>query len=136
VDPICPAVPWHWLRAAASDHKAVLARHVRFMQPRMEMNVLIQNTESTRTVEASDSLVDKVGNLWCTFMHDSPSWPVHGHYTCLACGRRYLVMWEREEGPLASPGALKNANLPANAEHLNSASAVLDNSRTAFARVQ
>jgi hypothetical protein len=98
--------------------------------------MLIQNAESTRTAESGGSPIDKLGNLWCTLMHDSPSWPIHGHYTCLACGRRHLVRWEREEGPLTSPEAFKNANLSADAEHLNSASAVLGHSKTAFARVQ
>jgi hypothetical protein len=104
------------------------------------MNVLIQNAESTRTAKASNSAVDKLGgklgNLWCALMHDSPGWPIHGHYTCHACGRRHLVKWEREQGPLTSPAALKNAGLPTSAEHLSSALAVLPNSATAFAGVQ
>jgi hypothetical protein len=115
---------------------SVLVRHVQFTQPKVEINALIQNAESTRTVEAGYSPVDKLGNLWCTLMHDSLSWPIHGHYTCLACGRRHLVRWEREAGTLTSPGTLKNADLPASAEHLNSAPAVLPNSTTAFAGVQ
>jgi hypothetical protein len=98
--------------------------------------MLTQNAEIIRTAEGSASPVDTLGNLWCTLMHDSLGWPIHGHYTCLACGRRHSVRWERDEGPLASPGALKNADLPASAEHLNSAPAVLPNSTTAFARVQ
>jgi hypothetical protein len=54
--------------------------------------------------------------------------------TCLTCGRQHLVGWEREA--FTSPEALKNADLPANAEHFNSAAAVLDDSNAAFARVQ
>jgi hypothetical protein len=122
--------------SAASDHKAVLARRVRFMQPGMEMKVLIHNAESTRTLEASGSPVEKLGNLWCTLMHDSLSWPIHGRYTCLACGRQHLVRWERGESPFTSPEPSKNADLPAPAEHLNSAPAVLPKRATAFARVQ
>ena len=98
--------------------------------------MLIQNLESTRTIDDSRSPVDKLGNLWCTLMHDSMSWPIHGHYTCLACGRQHLVRWEQPEGPLTSSGVLKNANLQAPAEQLNSAPAVLPDSKTAFARVQ
>lgn len=94
------------------------------------------NAESIRTAESSGSPIDKLGDIWCALMHDSPSWPIHGHYTCLVCGRQHLVGWERGEDPLTSPGALKNAGLQAPAEHLNSAPAVLDNSKTAFARVQ
>jgi hypothetical protein len=112
------------------------ARRVRLFQSKAGITMLTQNAENTRTVEDSGSPVDKLGNLWCTLMHDSPSWPIHGHYTCLACGRRYLIPWEREEGPHTYPEALKNANLSANAEHVNSAPAVPGNSKTAFARVQ
>ncbi len=36
----------------------------------------------------------KLGDLWCSFMHASPMWPIHGHYECAECGRRYLVPWE------------------------------------------
>ena len=96
----------------------------------------VQNPGSTRTVADSRSPVDKLANLWCTLMHDSLSWPIHGHYTCLACGRRHLVRWERKEGPLTSPGTLRNADMPTSAEHLNSAPAVLPDNTTAFARVQ
>jgi hypothetical protein len=141
-----PDVPMRWLRTAKSNHEAFqvlmfliqagLARHVRLMQLKMEITMLTQNAENTPTAEASASPVDKLGNLWCTLMHDSLSWPIHGHYTCLACGRRHSVTWEREEGPLTSPEALKDADLPASAEHLNSARAVLPNSTAAFARVQ
>ena len=37
----------------------------------------------------------KWGDLWCTFMHASPKWPIHGHYECGDCGRRFLVPWEQ-----------------------------------------
>lgn len=30
-----------------------------------------------------------IGTLWCTLFHDSPMWPVHGHYECRTCGRQY-----------------------------------------------
>src|SRR2546422_563673 len=35
----------------------------------------------------------KLGTLWCGFMHDSPMWPIHGQYQCRTCGRQYLVPW-------------------------------------------
>jgi hypothetical protein len=95
--------------------------------------MLTQNAESTRTDRDSGSPFDRLGYLWCTLMHDSPSWPIHGHYTCLTCGRRHLVRWEREERPLASSADSKDANLPASAEHLNSAPAVLPNSNSVCA---
>jgi hypothetical protein len=102
---------------------------LQFTQAKVEMKILIQNTESIRTFEDSSSPMNKLGNLWCTLMHDSMGWPIHGHYTCLACGRQHLVSWDREEVAL-------NADLQARAEHLNSASAVPDKSKTEFARVQ
>ena len=39
----------------------------------------------------------KLGDLWCHFMHASPTWPIHGHYHCGVCGRRFAVPWEVEE---------------------------------------
>ena len=95
-----------------------------------------QDFESTRTVEDNRSPVDKLGNLWCTLMHDSMSWPIHGHYTCLTCGRQHLVRWEREEGPLTSSGVSQSADLQARAEHLSSVPVVIPDSATAFTRVQ
>jgi hypothetical protein len=94
----------------------------------------LQNLESTPTAEDSRSPVEKLGNLWCTLMHDSLSWPIYGHYTCLTCGRQHSVRWEPEV--FTAPAALQNASLPASAEHFSSAPAVLDSSKTAFARLQ
>lgn len=31
--------------------------------------------------------------IWCSFMHDSPMWPIHGRYACRVCGREYPVAW-------------------------------------------
>ncbi len=36
---------------------------------------------------------NKVGALWCSLMHNSPMWPMHGHYECRVCGRQYDVPW-------------------------------------------
>ena len=35
----------------------------------------------------------KIGALWCSLMHDAPMWPIHDHYECRDCGRRYPVPW-------------------------------------------
>jgi len=35
----------------------------------------------------------KIVALWCSQMHGSPLWPIHGHYQCRVCGRRYRVSW-------------------------------------------
>jgi hypothetical protein len=40
----------------------------------------------------------KLGSLWCTLMHESLSWPIHGKYQCRSCGRRYPVQWAEESG--------------------------------------
>jgi hypothetical protein len=34
---------------------------------------------------------DRIGALWCSLLHDSPKWPIHGHYECSASGRQYRV---------------------------------------------
>jgi hypothetical protein len=38
----------------------------------------------------------KAGDLWCSFMHASPKWPIHGQYQCGVCGRRFQVPWEED----------------------------------------
>lgn len=38
-----------------------------------------------------------IGNLWCKLLHNQTTWPMHGHYECRSCGRRYPVMWEFRE---------------------------------------
>src|SRR5579872_7390548 len=35
----------------------------------------------------------KIGELWCSLMHESAMWPTHGFYQCRACGRKYPVPW-------------------------------------------
>jgi hypothetical protein len=49
----------------------------------------------------------ELGALWCTFMHDAPMWPTHGHYQCRTCGRHYPVPWA---GDKTLPDALPAAN--------------------------
>jgi hypothetical protein len=102
------------------------------MQAKAEMKIVVQNAER-RTVEDNGSPIIRLGDLWCALMHDSPGWPIHGHYTCLACGRQHLVAWEQE---FTYPEAFKNADLQAPAEHLGSTPAVLPDNTTAFAGLQ
>lgn len=40
---------------------------------------------------------EKLGTLWCTFIHNSPMWPIHGQYECRTCGRHYPVPWAQNE---------------------------------------
>lgn len=44
----------------------------------------------------------RIGTIWCSLAHESPMWPIHGHYQCRRCGRRYpafaeapIAMWTR-----------------------------------------
>jgi len=40
-----------------------------------------------------DLLSNKLGTLWCGLMHESVTWPIHGHYQCRACGRTWPAPW-------------------------------------------
>ena len=51
----------------------------------------------------------KIGVLWCTLMHDSPTWPIHGHYECRVCGRLHAVPWS--EGKFAKAARLRQNEL-------------------------
>jgi len=37
--------------------------------------------------------METLAKLWCSFVHDSPMWPIHGRYACRVCGREYAVQW-------------------------------------------
>src|SRR5271169_3064726 len=39
-----------------------------------------------------------IGTIWCSLTHESLMWPVHGHYECRRCGRRYPAF---AEAPIA-----------------------------------
>jgi hypothetical protein len=41
----------------------------------------------------------RIGTIWCSLTHESLMWPVHGHYECRTCGRRYLAF---SEAPIAN----------------------------------
>jgi hypothetical protein len=45
--------------------------------------------------------VGRASTFWCDLMHDSPMWPIHGHYECRTCGRHYLVPWAADGIPPA-----------------------------------
>lgn len=53
---------------------------------------MIQEQQPFRTSDIWQGL----GDLWCSWMHSSPRWPIHGHYECGVCGRQYLVPWNSE----------------------------------------
>ncbi len=39
-------------------------------------------------------LSETIGTIWCRLIHDSPTWPIHGHYHCRTCRRTYRVPWD------------------------------------------
>ena len=43
-------------------------------------------------------LLDRIGELWCIYMHGSAMWPIRGRYLCAVCLREYPVPFE---GPVA-----------------------------------
>ena len=57
-----------------------------------------------RTFERKDT----IGAVWCSLVHDSPMWPIHGRYECAVCGRHYQVPWA--EAP--SEGAVPARRVP------------------------
>ena len=44
-------------------------------------------------------LLSKIGTGWCSFAHEYVMWPIHGHYECRTCGRRYPVPAETAVPP-------------------------------------
>jgi hypothetical protein len=51
---------------------------------------------------------EKLGELWCSLMHDSSKWPIHGQYECRTCGRLYPVPWAGNDLP-AEPSSRAGA---------------------------
>jgi len=39
-------------------------------------------------------MLEKIGEWWCTNMHRSAMWPMHGQYRCAVCLREYPVKFE------------------------------------------
>jgi len=44
--------------------------------------------------------MNRIGDLWCEFMHAAPMWPIHGYYECAVCGRRHPVPWAEASEPI------------------------------------
>jgi hypothetical protein len=51
--------------------------------------------------EQMKPLMTRIADFWCKSMHTEMTWPAHGQYQCLTCGRLYRVCWE--EVSLAPP---------------------------------
>lgn len=43
--------------------------------------------------DVGDKLMETLAKVWCSLVHDSPMWPMHGRYECRVCGREYPVEW-------------------------------------------
>ena len=41
-------------------------------------------------------MAGRLGVMWCSLMHDAPTWPIRGTYRCRTCGRSYPVPWAGE----------------------------------------
>ena len=52
--------------------------------------------------------IAKLGAIWCSFMHDSPMWPIHGEYRCRRCGRQTPVGWAGGAAPPRTKPAVTN----------------------------
>jgi len=42
------------------------------------------------------NIFERLHTRWCRMMHDSPMWPIRGHYQCRSCGRTFQVPWARQ----------------------------------------
>jgi len=49
--------------------------------------------------QRTSGLLDRLANLWCRSMHDSPMMPIHGRYQCRKCHRYHDVSWEPPKDP-------------------------------------
>jgi hypothetical protein len=52
-------------------------------------------------------LQSRIDTVWCGLMHESIMWPVHGHYECRTCGRRYPAFSEAQAASAPAAGALR-----------------------------
>jgi hypothetical protein len=46
---------------------------------------------------------DNFSAAWCKTMHKHTTWPMHGRYICLDCGREYAVVWTESATPEPEP---------------------------------
>jgi hypothetical protein len=40
----------------------------------------------------SSQFQSRIDTVWCRLMHESILWPIHSHYECRTCGRRYPAL--------------------------------------------
>lgn len=53
--------------------------------------------------ENSNGIARGLAGLWCTLLHDSVMWPIHGQYECRRCGLRRPVPWAQLEDESREP---------------------------------
>jgi hypothetical protein len=55
---------------------------------------------------------DKISAGWCKTMHNRATWPIHGRYQCLECGRQYAVLWTESGRPEPKAEAVRPVHQP------------------------
>ena len=55
--------------------------------------ILTTTTQLTGAPGNRTRILRRMGDFWCTLMHNSIMWPIHGHYQCRRCGRLRPVPW-------------------------------------------
>src|SRR3974390_1173336 len=45
--------------------------------------------------KGGETMLESLSADWCKAFHDRTTWPIHGRYTCLKCGREFSVPWEK-----------------------------------------
>jgi hypothetical protein len=53
-----------------------------------------------KTGKMMKQILDRIGQAWCRLRHPTHRWPVHGHYECPVCLRRYAVLWANDAARL------------------------------------
>jgi hypothetical protein len=51
----------------------------------------------------------RIGAAWCSLVHNSLTWPIHGYYQCRSCGRRYPAFAEGRTAARTRRAALEPA---------------------------
>jgi hypothetical protein len=73
----------------------------------MEIRVRSPNRQQLESMAMLRKFQSNLGTVWCTLMHDSMMWPVHGQYECRTCGRQYPAFPEAPAASWSKRPALK-----------------------------
>ena len=44
--------------------------------------------------KGGEEMLERLREHWCKEFHNRTTWPIHGRYACLECGREFSVPWE------------------------------------------